>query len=166
MKNSWVIFGTFAMTLLSTAVTSAAETGHPSRQEEVARKGAGIMPFDLRRTTHFFADTSTGGVETVTANGSHDVEQITLIRAHLTEEARRLARGDFSDPAAIHGMDMPGLATLTAAGHLLSVEYMTVPNGASITYSSRDKKVVAAIHDWFAAQRSDHGAHARMPMNK
>ena len=133
-----------------------------TRQAEVARKGATVMPFDLTRTTHFFDDLKTGGVETVTANEKTDVEQIDLIRAHLSVEARRFSHGDFSDPARIHGKDMPGLAQLSHAGAKLHVQYKSLPAGASLSYSSRDKAVVAAIHEWFAAQRSDHMAYMHM----
>lgn len=130
-----------------------------SRQDEVARKGAEVMPFDLTLTTHYFDDTATGGVERVTAHDLHDRRQIELIRSHLAYEAKQFGRGDFSDPAKIHGKDMPGLKTLARAGDRLHVSYRTLPAGASLTYSSRDTAVIAAIHAWFAAQRSDHAAH-------
>jgi hypothetical protein len=57
---------------------------------------------------------------------------------------------------------MPGLVTLKAAGGKLHVTYKRLPAGASLTFASSDKSVVAAIHDWFAAQRSDHAAHEHM----
>ena len=150
------------------AVIAAAALGaaYPAiagdRQAEVARKGATVMPFDLMRTTHFFDDRKSGGVETVTANDKADAEQIKLIRGHLSAEAKRFGRGDFSDPARIHGEDMPGLATLSRAGSKLGVKYEPLPAGARLTYSSRDRAVVAALHEWFAAQRSDHAAHMHM----
>lgn len=144
--------------LVGTAdLTAVAQT---SRQDEVARKGAAVMPFDLARTRHFFEDNPAGGVETVTANDERDVGQIELIRAHLQKEAQRFARGEFSDPSAIHGADMPGLSALAAAGSKLHVAYSSLPTGASIAFSSTDAATVSAIHQWFAAQRSDHGAHA------
>ena len=133
-----------------------------TRQAEVARKGATVMPFDLTRTTHFFDDLKTGGVETVSANDKTDSGQIRLVRAHLSAEAKRFSHGDFSDPAKIHGENMPGLAELSHAGAKLRVKYKSLPAGASLTYSSRDEVVVAAIHEWFAAQRSDHMAHMHM----
>jgi hypothetical protein len=133
-----------------------------SRQEDVAQKGATVMPFDLSRTQHFFDENSTGGVETITTNDKHDAKQEELIRSHLRAEARRFGRGDFSDPGTIHGRDMPGLQRLAAAGSKLKVSYSNVPSGASITFSSEDASVVRAIHEWFAAQRSDHGAHGHM----
>jgi hypothetical protein len=151
-----------AVAQLPFCVAVAGESAPSSRQEDVARKGADVMPFDLRRTMHHFDDTPTGGIETVTANESGDAEQVRLIRAHLSHEAARFAKGDFSDPGRIHGQDMPGLATLAAAGPALRVAYRSVPSGASVTYSSADRRVVAAIHEWFAAQRADHDAHAHM----
>ena len=129
---------------LGVSISSPTQAGNTSRQEEVAQRGANVMPFDLARTTHFFDDNATGGTETVTANSPDDTEQIALIRSHLAEEAKRFARGDFSDPAAIHGKDMPGLATLAAAGNKLRVTYRSVPLGARLSYSSRDKDVITA----------------------
>jgi hypothetical protein len=46
----------------------------------------------------------------VTADTPKDGEQIALIRQHLQDEAEKLRRADFGDPATIHGHDMPGLA--------------------------------------------------------
>ncbi|AGU49104.1 hypothetical protein VAPA_1c20000 [Variovorax paradoxus B4] len=152
-----------AAALIGVSVTSAAEPAvTTSRQEDVAHKGASVMPFDLARTTHFFDDTPDGGVETITANDPKDVRQTALIRSHLAIEARRFARGDFSDPARIHGQDMAGLTDLAHAGDRLRVSYANVPAGARLTFASDDPAVVTAIHTWFAAQRSDHGAHMHL----
>ena len=134
--------------------------GTPSRQDEVARKGATVMPFDLARTTHFFDDNATGGVQTVTANEKLDPVQVDLVRAHLATEAEHFARGDFSDPARIHGNGMPGLQALARGSARLRVTYRDIPGGASLAFSSDDPALVEAIHAWFAAQRSDHDAHA------
>ena len=143
------------------SATAMAAEGQASRQADVARKGGEVMHFDLARTTHFFDDRDTGGIETVLANDG-DAKQVELIRAHLSHEASRFGRGDFSDPARIHGADMPGMAQLARAGKKLRVSYAELPRGASLTYASGDAAVVSAIHQWFAAQRSDHGAHAHM----
>jgi len=160
--------GLFAsIAILSGCFGGCASPGHehaaaPSRQEAVAVKGAAVMPFDLARTTHFFDDNATGGVETVTANDKSDAGQVALVRAHLAIEAEHFGRGDFSDPARIHGADMPGLATLSKAAAGLHVAYLDVPGGASLSYESRDPGTIAAIHDWFAAQRADHAAHTHL----
>jgi hypothetical protein len=148
--------------LLIAASVAFPAPAQQSRHDEVARTGAAVMPFDLTRTRHFFDYKPRGGTETVTANDEHDRRQIELIRTHLQTEARRFARGDFSDPATIHGTDMPGLTDLASAGRKLKVTYKSVPAGASITFTSKDAAIVSAIHQWFEAQRSDHGAHAHV----
>lgn len=151
-----------ALAAFASACATHEHSASASRQEEVARKGSVVMPFDLMKTTHFFDDGAQGGTETVTANDPGDTQQVALIRSHLAKEALLFSRGDFSDPAAIHGENMPGLATLRAARGKLSVSYRELPAGASVVYASQDPAVVAAIHDWFAAQRADHAAHMHM----
>jgi hypothetical protein len=148
--------------LCASAAFGAEPNPKTPRQDEVASKGATVMPFDLMRTTHFFDDTPGGGIETITANDTKDARQIALIRSHVAEEAKRFRRGDFSDPAQIHGQDMPGLDALSRAGNKLQVKYRKLPAGASLSYASADAAVIAAVHAWFAAQRSDHAAHAHM----
>jgi hypothetical protein len=86
------------------------------------------------------------------------------VRSHLRKEALAFARGDFADPAAIHGVDMPGLHALHAGAARIVVRYADVPQGARITYATRDPALVAALHAWFKAQVNDHGAHATMTM--
>ena len=61
----------------------------------------------------------------------------------------------------IHGEDMPGLHTLVMGHERMRVEYAEVEGGAEIRYFSEDEEIIAAIHDWFDAQLTDHGAHAQ-----
>jgi hypothetical protein len=133
-----------------------------ARQEEVAQRGATVMPFDLSRTTHVFDDEADGGLQTVTANNASDTAQIELIRYHLADEVNRFARGNFADPAWIHGAAMPGLTELSRAYPKLKMNYQVLPTGASVKYTSEDPALVAAIHHWFAAQRVEHAAHGEM----
>ena len=130
------------------------------RQAEVAERGAEVMPFDLDETTHRFAKTPDGGVQTVTADDPTDQTQIGLIREHLLEERDNFSRGDFDDPARIHGMDMPGVAELSAGYQRITVRYSEVPAGAELAYTTREADLVEAIHDWFDRQVMDHGADA------
>jgi len=132
----------------------------PSRQEEVAAKGAKIMPFDLEQTMHHFRPLENGGMQTVTVKDPSNNTQIALIQAHLKEEAEKFHQGDFSDPAKIHGENMPGLAALQTGAPHIDVQYTALPNGAQIQYSTKDPALVMALHQWFAAQRADHGHHA------
>lgn len=143
------------------AATSIAYAADVQRQAEVAQRGAQVMPFDLSATKHVFTKTADGGVQRVIAKDPADAAQVRLIRAHLKELQAQFRHGDFSDPAKIHGRDMPGLAQLAAAkpGEMM-ITYKEVAHGAELTYRSRNPQLVAAIGAWFDAQLSDHGADA------
>jgi hypothetical protein len=132
-----------------------------ARRAAVAERGSQVMPFDLSRTRHDFRPLEDGGLQTVVARDTTDAAQVTLIRQHLSEEAERFRRGDFTDPAFVHGSDMPGVAELTEGADRLHIEYAEIPFGGRIHYTSADPALVDAIHRWFRAQTSDHGAHAR-----
>lgn len=58
-------------------------------------------------------------------------------------------RGDYADPAMIHGMDMPGLKEFEAGATQVSVVFADVVGGAQITYSSTDSALASALHAWF-----------------
>lgn len=147
-----------ALALLSTVACGNSELEH--RRDEVAAAGREVMPFDLDATTHVFERTEDGGLQTVVAD-SDDPEQVALIRSHLAEEAERFQRGDFHDPAMIHGDDMAGLHTLMMGHDRVTIEYREIPRGGEIRYSSADPALIAAIQQWFAAQLLDHGEHAQ-----
>jgi hypothetical protein len=152
-----------ALSYLFAAVPALADTTMtPSSHEAMVEQGSKeVMPFDLNRTMHVFEPTPDGGVQTVMAHDG-DPQQIALVRSHLRKEANAFARGDFSDPAKIHGMNMPGLAQLRAGARRIAISYQQTTNGASIRYKTLDPQLVAALHEWFAAQVKDHGAHAMM----
>ena len=118
------------------------------------------MPFSLAASTHVFTKTADGGIQQVVTK-HRDAQQAALIRRHLTMIAGQFAAGDFAAPAQIHGDDMPGLAALRSAqpGEL-KVHYRDVPNGGEIVFKSSDPHLVAALHQWFDAQLSDHGHDA------
>ena len=131
------------------------------RQADVAAKGADVMPFSLAATTHIFTKTPVGGVQQVVAKQPDDTIQIAQIRAHLADIKGQFLAGNFGGPEHIHGEDMPGLAQLRQAklGDLV-VNYLDLPNGAQLEYSSDKGVLVDAIHAWFDAQLADHGKDA------
>jgi hypothetical protein len=131
-----------------------------TRQEEVAVKGAKVMPFDLEQTTHVFQKLDDGGLQKVVVKDPANKKQIALIQSHLKEESEKFRKGDFSDPAKIHGEDMPGLAELKKGAGQIAVAYTSLPDGAQIRYTAKHAKLTTALHRWFDAQLSDHGHHA------
>ena len=132
----------------------------PARQAQVHAMGAGVMPFDLSKTTHIFRMTETGGVQQVVAKDTSDAAQIALIQQHLQHEAMQFQAGDFADPMTLHGVDMPGLSDLQAGAAKISVTYAPLPNGAQLTFTTDDQRLITALHQWFGAQLADHGQDA------
>ncbi|GIH81095.1 hypothetical protein [Planobispora longispora] len=158
-RNRIAIIITAVIVAAAAAIALITLTGE-DRRREVAAKGRTVMPFDLDRTTHRFTKAGDGGVQTVTADDPADASQVRLIREHLTEEAARFGRGDFGDPASIHGERMPGLRELSAGYRRIAVSYEELADGAGLTYTTSDPALVTALHAWFDAQVSDHGEHA------
>ena len=131
-----------------------------TKQEHVHHMSHDVMPFDVAKTTHIFRMTDSGGVERVVVKDASEKDQVALIQQHLRHEAEAFQRGDYSDPASLHGADMPGLKELQTDAEQISVGYSVLPNGAEITFETADLHLLTAIHRWFGAQLSEHGADA------
>jgi hypothetical protein len=114
-----------AAAILALALVACGGSGG-DRQAEVAARGADVMPFDLDATTHRFTPLATGLEQVVVADDPADGPQVALVRGHLRDEADRFARGDYGDPAAIHGDHMPGLAALEAGHDAVEIAYADV----------------------------------------
>jgi len=56
---------------------------------------------------------------------------------------------------------MPGLRELEEGARRMEITYRPLPNGGEIRFRARDIKLVTAVHRWFGAQLSEHGADAR-----
>lgn len=150
-----------SLSVLAAALSLPATAADAQRQAEVAKLGADVMPFDLKATTHVFTKSADGGTQRVVAKKAADAQQVKLVREHLREIRAQFLKGDFSGPSHIHGADMPGLAELQAAKPgQVTIDYKDVKSGAELTYRTADTKLVAALHRWFDAQLSDHGADA------
>jgi hypothetical protein len=161
-REHWrVALGALLAATIAAGGCASSDDALTQRRAEVADRGAQVMPFDLDATTHTFTKTGTGGVQTVVSDDPDDAEQIALIGDHLGQERDNFARGDFDDPAEVHGHDMDGVAELRAGYADIRVEYADRPDGAQLTYTSDDPELIDAIHAWFDRQVMDHGAHAR-----
>ena len=131
------------------------------RQDDVAERGADVMPFNLHDTRHHFIKNAEGGIQQVVARASDDVNQVQLVRTHLKEIREQFLHGDFSGPAHIHGNDMPGLRELQESKPgQIEITYKDVNAGAELNYVTSNTELVSAIHSWFDAQVSDHGDDA------
>jgi hypothetical protein len=131
-------------------------------QEHVHQHGQAVMPFELSKTVHVFRMTEDGGTEKVMVRGdSTEPDQVRMIQHHLAQEAAKFQRGDFADPARLHGTAMPGLRELQEHARQIQIAYRALPNGAQIEFHTHDLKLITAVHRWFGAQLSEHGADAQ-----
>lgn len=151
------------------AVVAAAIIGYQQvqlhhRQSMIHDRGSMVMPFNLSTTTHVFNKTERGGVQRITVDRDGADPDVSKIRSHLQRVATEFDNGNFSDPATLHGDEMPGLNTLQDRSDELNVTYRVVDRGAAVTYETADQAVVDALHDWFDAQLRDHGSDAERPV--
>ena len=161
MRSSFILTIAACCSAIALSAPAASAASDASRQAEVSVRGAEVMPFALKATTHIFTKTNDGGVQEVVAKNPQDTEQIRLIREHLRQIAGEFRKGDYSAPAQIHGPTMPGLARLEhAKPGELDIRYQDLDNGGELHFSTRNASLVAALHDWFDAQLSDHGSDA------
>jgi hypothetical protein len=154
-----------AYSAVGLAVSLVAGVGTPTsaqtQQEHVHQMSHGVMPFDLSKTVHIFKMTEQGGVESVVTRAAAASDEIGLIQQHLQREAQQFQKENYSDPARLHGADMPGLKDLEEGASRIKVSYTALPNGAEITFETTDLHLLTAVHRWFGAQLSEHGADAK-----
>ena len=158
MKLIWMMF---AVVIVGAGALIYRNFSLASRQEKIHEQGSSVIPFDLNQTTHIFKKTDSGGIQQVVVKDiTTDAGQIPVIRMHLQMEASYFQQGNFSDPMALHGDSMPGVEALAQSAGKIKITYSELENGAQIAYESEDTDTIAAIHQWFDAQVSDHGADA------
>ncbi|MEP6939631.1 MAG: hypothetical protein ABI846_07695 [Rudaea sp.] len=140
---------------------SVGAVGGETPQEHVHHESANVMPFEMAKTLHVFRMTELGGEQRVIVRGGADrAAQIRMIREHLLKLRERFAAGDYGDPATLHGARMPGLGELRVGAARVHVGYADLPDGAALTFETRDPHLLTEIHRWFGAQLSEHGADA------
>jgi hypothetical protein len=150
-----------ALLALASFIPRVSAAADAQRQAEVAQRGETVMPFSLKATTHVFTKTANGGIQRVVAKDAADGGQVELVRQHLREIKRQFLGGNFSGPMTIHGQEMPGLAQLRKARPgQIAITYQEVKGGAQLEYKTANAGMVAALHQWFDAQLSDHGSDA------
>jgi hypothetical protein len=141
--------------------------GHPAFalsqtvQQHVHGHGHEVMPFSLAETIHIFRMTEDGGTQKVVVRNRSSADQIRKIRGHLSKEAAEFQKGNFSDPAHLHGPTMPGLPEMQAGAPRMKITYRELPDGAEIQFQASDIALITAIHRWFGAQLSEHGSDAQ-----
>jgi len=154
-----IIIGTLLLTL--PACGHSPPTGPQTVQEHVHHLSHTVMPFDMSKTLHIFKMTEQGGIQQVVVRESRWQDQVPLIQMHLKHEAEQFQKGNFADPSALHGANMPGLKELMHGATAIKVSYRDLPDGGEIAFKTNGLKLLTAIHRWFGAQLSEHGADAK-----
>lgn len=160
MKESLQVL-CIALTIAGLVCAGSTAAYAQSRQEHIHNMAHSVMPFDISKTMHIFKMTEFGGVQKVVSRDPGDSDQIALIRQHLQHEAKMFQAGNYSDPTKLHGADMPGLKELKDGASRIKVTYAKLPLGAEIKFETTDIHLLTAVHRWFGAQLSEHGADAR-----
>lgn len=161
MKKNVRSMSGLAKLVATLVLFSAAVVFAQTRQEHIHQMAHSVMAFDMSKTVHIFKMTESGGVMRVAAKDSGASDQIALIQQHLQHEAEQFQKGNYSDPAMLHGANMPGLKELQGGASHIKVSYSSLPNGAEITFETKDMRLLTAVHRWFGAQLSEHGADAK-----
>jgi hypothetical protein len=127
-----------------------------SHQAVVESHGDQAMGFPHDKTTHHFRMTADGGAIEVTVNDFGDKANTTAIRSHLSHIVMMFGNGDFSTPMFIHNSIPPGVTTMKLMKSAIHYTYEETPAGGRIRINSEDPIAVAAIHDFFRFQITEH----------
>jgi len=149
------------MILALAACAHMSPPGSQTVQHHVHHMSPMVMPFDMAKTLHIFKMTERGGLLRVVTREPQWQDQVPLIQGHLKHEAAQFQMGNFADPATLHGAVMPGLKELMHGAAELNVSYQNLEDGGEITFETTDLRLLTAIHRWFGAQLSEHGADAK-----
>jgi len=124
----------------------------------VQANGAAVMGVDQTASQHRFEDLPDGGRILYRMADTADAAGTATIRAHLRQVAAQFAAGDFSAPAAVHSMTVPGTTVLAERRALVRYRMEERPGGGEVRITTTDPEALAAVHQFLAFQRSDHRA--------
>ena len=120
------------------------------------RRGNEGMGFDQAKTTHHFLTTDDGGIIDVKANSPDDQQSIAAIRQHFQHIARAFAAGDFSIPLFVHDQAPPGVDAMKKLKGEIEYRYEETAAGARVVITSKNKRAIAAVHDFLDFQIREH----------
>jgi hypothetical protein len=102
------MFRTLSFLLLGTAIVFGQD-----HQAIVNEHGDHEMGISHEKTTHHFELHYDGGVIDIRANDVKDTESRDQIRGHLRHITQMFSEGNFNAPMLVHGVAVPGTATMT-----------------------------------------------------
>lgn len=123
----------------------------------VQARGGQVMGVDQYSSQHRF-DLLPDGARISLQRDVYDRAGTAVIRAHLRDIARAFAKGDFSSPAMVHDVEVPGTATMAARRHSITYRMRNLPRGGEVLITTRDTAALRAINEFVQFQRMDHRA--------
>lgn len=139
---------------------TAGGADHDSAFAALQERGAATegMGVDQYASVHSFDDLPSGGrIELQDTAG--DDAAVDRIRTHMQQIADAFARGDFSAPGFVHGMDeVPGARVMAERREVIRYRYAALPRGGEVRIETTDSTALRAIHEFLAFQRLDHRA--------
>jgi hypothetical protein len=131
----------------------AAQDHHASLE----KRGAMVMGFDQRATTHHFLLFMDGGAIDVGVKNPADTENRDAIRSHLPHLARMFGEGNFDAPMLVHdSKNVPGTKVLSARKGLITYRYIETDNGGRVDILTTDREALTAVHEFLKFQIADH----------
>jgi hypothetical protein len=153
-----------AMAFQATALgAQASHSGHhPTKPDsrdsafaELQERGKRAMGVDQYTSRHLFDALPDGGrIELL--RSIDDSAGVTRIRSHIRDIARAFAAGDFSTPAFVHMLSVPGTKAMAAKRDVIVYEPRDLPRGAELRIRTKDAEALRAIHEFMRFQRGDH----------
>ena len=122
----------------------------------VNEHGDHVMGFSHEKTTHHFELNYDGGVIDVRSNDVPETESRSQIRSHFRHIAQMFAEGNFNAPMLVHGVAVPGTATMTRLKAQLHWNVQETPHGAKIIVMADNKEALDAVHEFLRFQIEDH----------
>lgn len=138
---------------------AAAPHGDDSAYAALQRRGADPrgMGVDQYTSVHHFDALPDGG-RIELRRAVSDSAGVAQIRTHLRSIARAFATGDFSTPAFVHLMQVPGTDVMAARRSRITYAERDLPGGGEVRITTDDSAALAAIHRFMAYQRQEHHA--------
>lgn len=129
-------------------------------EEEFAalqERGEAAMGVNQYTSTHRF-DMLSDGARIELQRDTDDPAGVETIREHLREISEDFAAGDFSTPAFVHDMPVPGTDVLAARKDLIEYTYRDLPRGGEVRITTTDPEALEALRAFVDFQRQDHRA--------
>lgn len=127
-----------------------------SHEEHMKQMAKEAMGFDQDKVIHHFKLLRSGGIIEVSAKDTQDETTRRQIRDHLTTVAKEFAEGEFKAPVATHAEVPPGVPEMRSRKDRIQYRYEETSNGGQVVIATKDRKALAAVHEFLKYQIREH----------